>query len=37
MFTTAHNLTNLASADIIYGDGTWVVAGHLSISGSGSM
>jgi hypothetical protein len=22
MFTTAHNLTNLASADIIYGDGT---------------
>ena len=23
MFTTAHNLTNLVSADIIYGDGTF--------------
>jgi hypothetical protein len=23
MFTTSHNLTNLVSADIIYGDGTF--------------
>jgi hypothetical protein len=23
MFTTAHNLTNFVSADIIYGDGTF--------------
>jgi len=25
MFTTARNLTNLVSADIIYGDGTFYV------------